>query len=66
MSDFDLYEGQNCRCGNDPMCNNCGSGAAYEQQCQLEAELEQNYQEMMRREYGDPGGSHRSSIMREE
>lgn len=36
MSDFDKYDGQNCRCGNDPACYNCGSGQAYEDQLQQE------------------------------
>lgn len=36
MSDFDLYPGQGCRCGNDPQCYQCGSGQAYEEQIQQE------------------------------
>ena len=30
MSDFDLYEGQNCKCGNDPACTACGANELYE------------------------------------
>lgn len=48
MSDFDLYDGQNCRCGNDPMCTNCGSGAAYAAQCEAEEQARQHYEEQAR------------------
>jgi len=41
MSDFDKFPGQNCACGNDPNCYNCGSAEAFEQQIQYEQEKKQ-------------------------
>jgi hypothetical protein len=45
MSDFDLYHGQNCPCGNDSGCNNCGSGAEAERQWQEEMARQQEAEE---------------------
>lgn len=49
MSDFDLYPGQGCRCGNDPACFNCGSGPAY----QAQIEQEEHYRQEMERQYSE-------------
>ena len=43
MSDFDLYDGQACPCGNDPACYQCGSGPA----CELHLAQEEAHREQM-------------------
>jgi hypothetical protein len=53
MSDYDLYPGQNCPCGNDSGCTNCGSGAEAERQWlewQERREAERIHQEEWARE----------------
>lgn len=55
MSDFDAYEGQNCRCGNDPGCTNCNAGHVFAQQEAYRTAMEraeaEHYDALMRDHY---------------